>query len=90
MSGVADAWTATLAELTHTSVTVDDVIIDVRLLMSTYGLASYDAVHAATALRDHAVGIVTTDVGFCSLPETTAIFTDGSRVGRGRQIRARR
>jgi hypothetical protein len=32
----------------------------------------------------------TTDVGFCSLPTSTAIFTDSSRVARCRELRAQR
>jgi len=63
-------------------VDIDDVLRVVPELMSRFGLASYDAVHAATALRGNAVGIVTTDVGFASLPSTTAIYTDATRVAR--------
>jgi len=90
MTGVEDAWAQVLTYFEHERVDVEDVIGDVPRLMSTYGLASYDAVHAATALRTHPVGIVTTDVGFSALPApNTAIFTDSSRVSRCREIRAR-
>lgn len=90
MTGVKDAWASVLTFFDHTRIDMDDVIDDVPALMSTYGLASYDAVHAATALQPEAVGIVTTDVSFSSLPAGTAIFTDSSRVGRCRELRARR
>lgn len=70
---------------------VDQVIEEVSRLMRAYGLASYDAVHAATALRTDPVAIVTTDVGFSALPAAnTTIFTDASRVARCRELRARR
>ena len=91
MTGVEDAWETVLTYFEHLRFDVEDVIEDVPSLMSAYGLASYDAVHAATALRTDPVGIVTTDVGFCALPATnTAIFTDSSRVARCRELRARR
>ncbi|MEX2210688.1 MAG: PIN domain-containing protein [Gaiellaceae bacterium] len=91
MTGVEEAWTSVLAYLDYARIDVEDVIEEVPMLMSAYGLASYDAVHAATALKTDPVGIVTTDVGFCALPPAnTAIFTDSSRVARCRELRARR
>jgi predicted nucleic acid-binding protein len=90
MMGVEDAWASVLTYFEHVRVEVDDIIGDVPQLMSTYGLASYDAVHAATALSPDPVGIVTTDVGFSALPAmSTAIFTDSSRVARCRELRSR-
>jgi predicted nucleic acid-binding protein len=91
MSGVEEAWASVLAYVDYVRIDVDDVIEEVPRLMRTYGLASYDAVHAATALRGDPVGIVTTDVGFCALPQaSTTIFTDSTRVARCRELRARR
>lgn len=90
MSGVQQAWEAVLEYFDFERVEISGVSADVPRLMRAYGLASYDAVHAATALRANPVGIVTTDVGFASLPSTTAIFTDAGRVTRCRQIRVRR
>ena len=92
MSGVEEeAWASVLAYVDYVRIDVDDVIEEVPRLMRTYGLASYDAVHAATALRGDPVGIVTTDVGFCALPPaSTTIFTDSTRVARCRELRARR
>jgi hypothetical protein len=56
-------------------------------LMTDYGLASYDAVHAASAIAAGAEAIVTTDTGFARLPWfLLAMYTDRSRVpsARGR------
>jgi predicted nucleic acid-binding protein len=90
MAQTSTAWRSVLAELEHRSVPIEDVIAAVPRLMSAYGLASYDAVHAATALLPDPVPLVTTDVGFCALPQTTSILTDESRVQRCRQLRAAR
>jgi predicted nucleic acid-binding protein len=90
MAGTNAAWSSVLTYFDHTKVPLDEVAGDVPSLMSSYGLGSYDAAHAASALRSDSVGIVTTDIGFASLPSTTAIFTDSSRLARCRQIRARR
>jgi len=90
MSAVRLAWEEVLRDLDSERIDVVETLADVPRLMSAHGLASYDAVHAATAFRDPPVGIVTTDVGFASLPPSTAIFTDASRLARCRQIRARR
>lgn len=88
---VEEAWTSVLAYLDYVRIDVDQVIEEVPRLMRAYGLASYDAVHAATALRTDPVAIVTTDVGFSALPAAnTTIFTDASRVARCRELRARR
>jgi len=90
MTGVEEAWTSVLAYLDYVRIDVDEVIEEVPRLMRAYGLASYDAVHPATALSADPVGIVTTDVGFCALPvANTTIFTDSARVARCRELRAR-
>ncbi len=91
MTEVSEAWKTVLTYFEHTRVDVEDVMDDVPWLMSNYGLASYDARHAATARQPDAVGIVTTDAGFCSLPASgTTIFTDSSRLARCRELRAQR
>jgi predicted nucleic acid-binding protein len=90
MRGVRDAWETVLGYLDFERVEIDDVLPSVPGLMSAHGLASYDAVHAATALRGTPVGIVTTDVGFASLPIATTIYTDNSRLARCRELRVRR
>jgi predicted nucleic acid-binding protein len=58
--------------------------------MADYGLAFYDAVHAATAVAAGAEAVVTTDVGFALIPASLlAIYTDRSRVGACRRNRPR-
>jgi predicted nucleic acid-binding protein len=88
MTGVRDAWREVLGFLDHSRIAVDDVTADVPCLMSRYGLASYDAVHAATALQPEPVGIVTTDVGFCALPTTSATIFTAFVVAQKRALRA--
>jgi len=49
--------------------------------MTDYGLSSYDAVHAATAVAASSEAIVTLDTGFALLPSAElAIYTDRSRL----------
>lgn len=59
--------------------------------MTGYGLASYDAVHAATAIAAGAEAIVTLDTGFALLPQSMlAIYTDRTRLAFCRAKRPRR
>jgi len=55
--------------------------------MAAHGLASYDAVHAATALEAGVTAIVTTDAGFASLPKRIVLYVDASRVTACRRFR---
>jgi len=58
--------------------------------MTGYGLASYDAVHAASAIAASAKAIVTLDTGFALLPSgQLAIYTDRPRVASCRNKRPR-
>ncbi len=58
--------------------------------MTGYGLASYDAVHAASAIAAGARAIVTLDTGFALLPSAEiAIYTDRTRVASCRNKRPR-
>jgi len=58
--------------------------------MTDYGIASYDAAHAATAIAVGAKAIVTLDTGFALLPSTQlAVYTDRSRLASCRKKRAR-
>ncbi len=58
--------------------------------MTGYGLASYDAIHAASAIAANAKAIVTLDTGFALLPSAQlAIYTDRSRVASCRNKRPR-
>ncbi|MHB8658545.1 MAG: type II toxin-antitoxin system VapC family toxin [Solirubrobacteraceae bacterium] len=70
-----------LSSLPHISIPLGDVAEQAAELMVDYGLASYDAVHAATAIAAGAEAIVTIDTGFALLPSRMlAIYTDRSRV----------
>jgi predicted nucleic acid-binding protein len=60
-------------------------------LMTDYGVASYDAVHTATAIAGGAEAIVTTDTGFGVLPPSLlAIYTDRGDVTACRALRPKR
>jgi predicted nucleic acid-binding protein len=70
-----------LSSLPHLSIPLGDVAGPAAVLMIDYGLASYDAVHAVSAVAAGAEAIVTTDTGFALLPtRMLAIYTDRSRV----------
>lgn len=69
-------------------VPVGQVAADAVILMADYGLASYEAVHAASAVAVGAEAIITTDTGFALLPsKLLAIYTDRSRVAACRRNR---
>jgi len=79
-----------LSSITHLPVPLGDVTGAARVLMSNYGLASYDAIHAATAIGAGAKAIVTLDTGFALLPAAQlTIYTDRSRLASCRKKRAR-
>ena len=64
---------------------------DASALMADYGLASYDAVHAASAIAARAEAIATTDTGFALLPASLLrVYTDRSRVTACRALRPQR
>jgi predicted nucleic acid-binding protein len=69
-------------------VPIASIAEDASVLMADYGLASYDAVHAASAIAAAAEAIATTDVGFAVLPASLLrIYTDRSRVAACRALR---
>jgi len=81
---------ALLSSVTHLPIPVRRVTAEARTLMNGYGLASYDAVHAASAIAAGAKAIVTLDTGFALLPATQlTIYTDRSRLASCRRKRAR-
>ncbi|MEX2375049.1 MAG: type II toxin-antitoxin system VapC family toxin [Dehalococcoidia bacterium] len=89
MLAVLAAWEATLAALDWARIEVQEVVSRVRDLMGSYGLSSYDAVHAATALDTGIHDLVTLDSGFAALPpRSMRLLVDSSRVRRCRQIRS--
>jgi predicted nucleic acid-binding protein len=75
------SYEALLSPVNHLPIPVRRVTADARVLMTDFGIASYDAVHAASAIAAGAEAIVTLDTGFALLPSTQlAIYTDRSRV----------
>jgi predicted nucleic acid-binding protein len=79
-----------LGTLGHFPISLGRVIRSPISLMTDYGIASYDAVHAASALAASAEAIVTLDTGFALLPPSMlTIYTDRSRVASCRSKRGR-
>ncbi len=77
-----------LGATTHVSIQLERVVDMATTLMSEYGLASYDAVHAASAIAAGADAIATTDTGFALLPSALlSIYTDRSRIASCRNKR---
>lgn len=66
-----------LAPLDHVSVPVAPVADAAMNIMGNYGLASYDAVHAAGAIASGAEAIITKDTDFARLPASElGVYTD--------------
>lgn len=87
-SDLLEAWADLLSTVPHLCVELNEVVDLVPAAMRNWGLASYDAVHAATAQFVQADGLVTTDAGFGSVPTNQLrIYTDDTRV---RSCRRRR
>lgn len=87
LNDVLSSWAEVLTAFDHARFDLDDVIGRVPGLMAAHGLASYDAVHAATALEAGVTAIVTTDAGFASLPKRIVLYVDASRVTACRRFR---
>lgn len=88
LTGFRSAWTEFLSAFDYVPYTVEEVADRVPELMTRYGFASYDAVHAATALEAGVSAIVALDTAFAMLPLTRiAIYTDASRVANCRRYR---
>jgi predicted nucleic acid-binding protein len=79
-----------LRSIDHIPVPIADTAGAARRLMTGYGLASYDAVHAASAVLADAGAIVTIDTGFAFLPPSLlTVYTDCSRLASCRSKRPR-
>jgi predicted nucleic acid-binding protein len=79
-----------LRSTSNTVVPVASVAERAASLMTDYGLASYDAVHAATAIATNAGAIATTDTGFAAIPASLlTVYTDRSRLTSCRAKRSR-
>ena len=83
-------WSELLDRLTFSRVELHEVADEVAPLVQRYGLQSYDAVHAATALAAGVPDFVTRDGGFAKLPPSIAqLHTTGVRRRNTRDRRRR-
>ncbi|MGH2951152.1 MAG: type II toxin-antitoxin system VapC family toxin [Solirubrobacterales bacterium] len=90
LADVSSRYESLLSSVTHISIPLALVADAASGIMVDYGLASYDAVHAAGAIAAGAEAIVTTDTGFALLPAgLLLIYTDRSRLPACRAKRAR-
>ncbi len=79
-----------LGTLKHISIPLGDITTVATTFMTSYGIASYDAVHAASAIAAGAEAIVTIDTGFALLPASLlTVYTDCSRLAACRSKRPR-
>jgi predicted nucleic acid-binding protein len=77
-----------LGTLRHISIPLGDTASAAATFMTNYGLASYDAAHAASAVAAGANAIVTIDTGFALLPASLlTVYTDRSRLASCRSKR---
>jgi predicted nucleic acid-binding protein len=84
-----ELWRLLLDSFDHLLVEVDEVAGRVEPMMSDYGLASYDAVHAATAELYGTEAVVTADTDFARVPESVfTVLIDSAHVAQCRQVRA--
>ena len=90
LTDVASAWQTVLEYVDHERLQLADVESLVPDLMTRYGLASYDAIHVATAIASGARAVVTLDAGFAAVPANElALYVDPSRIAVCRSRRAR-
>jgi predicted nucleic acid-binding protein len=90
MNDTISRYEALLAPVDHIPVPLGDITTVATTFMTDYGLASYDAAHAASAIAASAGTMVTLDTGFALLPASQlAIYTDRSRLASCRKKRSR-
>ncbi len=88
MDSVLDAWSDLLKSPPHRAIAIDEVADRVPDLMTRFGLGSYDAVHAATAIHSGVHHLVTIDAGFGNLPANDiTLYVDRTRVASCRRRR---
>lgn len=88
LAEVQEAWDRTLAAFSFVRIELHEVVDSVPALMRAYGLQSYDAVHAASALYAGVGTMVTLDAHFAVLPAADiTIITSSGRVPVFRQRR---
>lgn len=90
LADVASAWETVLEYVDHERLELSDVEDLVPDLMTRCGLASYDAIHVATAIASGARAVVTLDAGFAAVPAgELTLYVDPSRIAACRNRRAR-
>lgn len=78
-----------LASVPWTRVELDSVAAAVPELMSGFGLASYDAVHVATALSQGLTDVATLDTDFALVPASQlTVHTTSTRLAHCRALRS--
>ncbi len=87
MEDALEAWEDVLAAFSYVRVGLEEVERAVPRLMSTFGLKSYDAVHAATAMYIDVEAIVALDSDFAALPSSIALYTTPGRMATCRERR---
>lgn len=82
------SWSDIVASRPSLCVELHEVSDEVPTAMRRWGLASYDAVHALTAVYAGSSSIVTLDAGFGSVPQRVlGLYVDASRVSSCRRRR---
>jgi predicted nucleic acid-binding protein len=90
MHDTISRYEALLAPVDHIPVPLGDITSVATTFMTDYGLASYDAAHAASAIAAGAETIVPTDTGFALMPTPLlTVYTDRSRLASCRKKRPR-
>lgn len=88
LTQVMSAWDDVLAVIPATVVPVDAARSNVPDLMSDYGLASYDALHVASAISAGVGAVVTVDAGFAAAPASVVeLYVDTTRLASCRKRR---
>jgi predicted nucleic acid-binding protein len=84
------AWQELLGAMNYAVVELNEVTNQIPGIMGSYGLSSYDAIHAATAFYFGIDNMVSLDSGFSAVPASKLIlYTNTARVGRCRRLRGR-
>jgi predicted nucleic acid-binding protein len=90
MNDTISRYETLLLSIDHFPVPLGDITTAATKFMADYGIASYDAIHAASAIGAGAQAIVTLDTGFALLPATElSVYTDRSRLASCRKKRGR-
>jgi predicted nucleic acid-binding protein len=91
LADVSSSWQTVLEYVDYERVDIAQVADRIPDLMTRYALASYDAIHVATAIESEIRGVVTLDAGFAAVPASElTLYVDPSRLAACRARRARR